>query len=171
MSFSEQIKKSNTDEWYTPEYAVRYIIPYLRNKGYNRILCPFDTSESNFVKVLKQKGFRVRYGHIETGQDFFERQDIERADCVVSNPPFSKRQSILEKLFSCGVPFALILNSNGIFDAKSRWELFKNNPFELLVPKGRVNYTNESGDLKSSPNFQSWCVCSKVLDNKIEFVE
>lgn len=171
MSFSEQIKKSNTDEWYTPEYAVRYIVPYLKVKEYNKILCPFDTSESNFVKVLKQEGFRVRYGHIETGQDFFERKDIEQADCVVSNPPLSKRQAILEKLFSCGVPFALILNSNGIFDAKSRWELFKNNQFEILVPKGRVNYTNESGDLKSSPNFQSWYICSKVLDNKIEFVE
>lgn len=170
-SFSEQIKKSNTDEWYTPESAVRYIIPYLKAKGYSKILCPFDTSDSNFVKLLVEEGFNVTYGHIDIGQDFFERKDLYEYDCIVSNPPFSKRQKILEKLFEVGIPFALILNSNGIFDAKSRWELFKNNQFEILVPKGRVSYTNKTGDIKSSPNFQSWYICSKVLDDKIVFIE
>lgn len=170
-SFSEQIKKSNTDEWYTPESAVRYIIPYLKAKGYRKILCPFDTSDSNFVKLLVEEGFDVTYGHVDTGHDFFERKDLYEYDCIVSNPPFSKRQKILEKLFEVGIPFALILNSNGIFDAKSRWELFKNNQFEILVPKGRVSYTNETGILKSRPNFQSWYICSKVLDDKIVFIE
>lgn len=121
--------------------------------------------------MLVEEGFNVTYGHIDIGQDFFERKDLYEYDCIVSNPPFSKRQKILEKLFEVGIPFALILNSNGIFDAKSRWELFKNNQFEILVPKGRVSYTNKTGDIKSSPNFQSWYICSKVLDDKIVFIE
>lgn len=80
MNFSQQIKQSNTDEWYTTEESVRLIIPSLRRGGYKRILCPFDKPESNFVKVLIEQGFEVTYGHIETGQDFFDIQDFSEFD-------------------------------------------------------------------------------------------
>lgn len=170
MSFSLQIKKSNTDEWYTDKNSVKLIMPSLQKNGYKRILCPFDKPESNFVKVLTEKGFDVTYGHIETGQDFFERQDLSEYDAIVSNPPFSKRQAILEKLFSEGVPFAMILNFNGLFDSKARWELFKNNQFELLIPLGRMHFFNEEYDGKS-PQFQSVYVCKGMLPKQICFIK
>ena len=117
------------------------IIPYLKEKGYKRIWCPFDTEESNFVKVLKSKGFEVLYGHIETGQDFFEYEEVPYGiDCIVSNPPFSERNGIFEKTFGWGIPFALIINSNGLCDKMSRFDLFKNNQFELLIQKGRMKF-------------------------------
>ena len=71
MDFSQQIKKSNTDEWYTNRDSVEMIIPYLRDNGYHKILCPFDKEKSNFVKVLREHGFEVTYSHIDTGTDFF----------------------------------------------------------------------------------------------------
>lgn len=70
MNFSQQIKQSNTDEWYTTKESVKLIVPILHKCEYKRILCPFDKSDSNFVKVLTEQGFNVTYGHIETGQDF-----------------------------------------------------------------------------------------------------
>lgn len=170
MNFSLQIKKSNTDEWYTDIASVNLIVPSLRDNGYKRILCPFDKPESNFVKVLTEQGFDVTYGHIETGQDFFERQDLSDYDAIVSNPPFSKRQAILEKLFDVGVPFAMILNFNGLFDSKARWELFKNNQFELLIPLGRMHFFNEKCD-GNSPNFQSIYVCKGMLPKQICFIK
>ena len=169
-SFSQLIKKSNTDEWYTPQYAVNLIIPYLSKRGYKKILCPFDKEESNFVKRLTEEGFDVTFSHIETGTDFFEIDNLTSYDCVVSNPPFSKREKIFEKLFESGVPFALIINMNGLFDSKARWELFKNNKFEILVPKGRMKFANNEGE-KNSPNFQSIYVCNNVLDKQIEFCD
>lgn len=91
-------------------------------------------------------------------------------DAIVSNPPFSKRQKILEKLFRSNVPFAMIMNFNGLFDSKARWELFKQNKFELLVPLGRMHFFNE--DCKgNSPNFQSIWVCKGMCDKQIEFQE
>ena len=69
--FSQLIKKTKTDEWYTQEENVSMIIPYLLRGGYKKILCPFDKAESNFVKVLKENGFEVSYSHIEDGIDFF----------------------------------------------------------------------------------------------------
>ena len=72
MNFSQQIKKSNTDEWYTTESSVELIVPYLLKNGYQSILYPFDKADSNFVKVLKGYGlFNVTYSHIEDGVDFF----------------------------------------------------------------------------------------------------
>ena len=169
-NFSLQIKHSNTDEWYTPRDCVEIIVPHLKRAGYKHILCPFDTAESQFVKVLSEEGFDVDYSHIDTGTDFFEIEGLNKYDAVVSNPPFSKRQEILERLFEEGVPFALILNFNGLFDSKRRWEMFKENKFELLVPKGRMHFFNDTCD-GNSPNFQSIYVCKGICEHQIEFVD
>ena len=170
MNFSTAIKQSNTDEWYTTREGVELIVPFLVRGGYTKILCPFDKSDSNYVKVLSEHGFDVTFSHIETGTDFFNIENLSEYDAIVSNPPFSKRQAILEKLFASGKPFAMILNFNGLFDSKSRWELFKANDFELIVPKGRLHFFNE--DCKgNSPNFQSVYVCKGMTDKQIDFCE
>lgn len=169
MNFSAQIKQSNTDEWYTTGDSVRLIVPYLSRGGYNKILCPFDKPDSNFVKVLTENGFDVTYSHIDTGTDFFEINNLKDYDAIVSNPPFSKRQRILETLFESGVPFAMIINFNGLFDSKARWKLFRDNKFELLVPLGRMHFFNENCE-GNSPNFQSIYVCKDMLPEQIVFV-
>lgn len=150
--------------------GVELIVPFLIRKGYSRILCPFDTVESQFVKVLTEKGFNVEYSHIQTGVDFFDIDNLQDYDAVVSNPPFSKRQKILEKLFAEKVPFAMILNFNGLFDSYSRWELFKKNDFELLIPRGRLHFWNNTC-IGNSPNFQSIYVCSQIATKQIEFID
>ncbi|MDK7294405.1 hypothetical protein QP487_13390, partial [Streptococcus pasteurianus] len=61
----------------------------------------------------------------------------------------------LKKMYDFGLPFALIMNQDGIFDSKSRFELFKNNNFELLIPKGRMRFFDETMEIKNNPNFQS----------------
>lgn len=170
MEFSKQIKKSNTDEWYTQPYSVEIIIPFLKKKGFKKVWSPFDKEDSEFVKILTREGFEVTYGHIETGEDFFEYKEIpNECEVVVSNPPFSKRAEIFERLYEFKIPFALIMNYNGIFDSKKRFEMFKNNNFEILVPQGRMNFSNGEG-VKNSPNFQSVYFCNGVLDKTVEFV-
>lgn len=170
MNFSTQIKQSNTDEWFTPDNCVQVIVPYLMGGGFKNILCPFDKEESAFVRVLKAEGFDVTYSHIDTGGDFFEIKNLTDYDAIVSNPPFSKRQAILKKLFESNVPFAMILNFNGLFDSKTRWQLFSQNDFELLVPLGRMHFFNQEC-AGNSPNFQSVYVCHHILPKQIEFVE
>ncbi|MBR5314562.1 MAG: hypothetical protein IKU45_04005 [Clostridia bacterium] len=169
MSFFEQlVKQSNTDEWYTQAKDVQIIVPYLSQNEYRKILCPFDTRESNFVKVLRNNGFDVSYSCITTGVDFFEIDNLSDYDAIVSNPPFSKRQRVLERLFNANVPFAMIMNFNGLFDNRIRYELFKSHKFEILVPRDRMNFFNETCN-GGCPNFQSVYVCSKILPNQIVF--
>ena len=170
MSFSNDIKKSiGGDEYYTPASAVEMILPVIRKNGFKNIWCPFDKAESNLVKILSQE-FNVVYGHIETGEDFFSYDTPPtNVECVVSNPPFSQRNDIFAKLLEWDLPYALIMNMNGIFDSKARYELFKDKRVELYIPKGRMKFFTSDGVTRNSPNFQSIYVCNKMLDNQIEF--
>lgn len=163
-----QINKK--DEWFTPKYAVEPIVNYLR-EGLT-IWCPFDTQESEYVKVLKDKGFKVIYSHISEGKDFYDYVPTEHFDCIVSNPPFSQGDEIFKRLFELKKPFAVLFNMNGVFDSKTRFNLFKNNGIEMLILSRRVKFI-DSEDIKkySQPPFLSIYVCHDILPTKIEYAE
>ena len=99
--------KGGSDEWYTPPEAVYPLLQYI--KPGSKILCPFDTAESEFVKILGNGSNIVLHSHISEGVDFFtlDKPDV---DYIISNPPYSKRMEILEKLYSWDIPFAMIFN-------------------------------------------------------------
>ena len=170
MNFQNVLSKtqSGTDEWYTTRESVNLIVPYLKMGGVRRVLCPFDKAESNFVRVLTEQGFDVTYSHIDTGTDFFEINNLNDYDAIVSNPPFSKREQILPRLFESNVPFAMILNFNGLFDSNTRWHLFKDNEFELLIPNGRMGFFGDNY-VTSQPSHQSIYVCRGILPKQIVF--
>lgn len=67
------------------------------------------------------------------------------------------------------VPFALVMNFNGLFDSKTRSRLFRENRVELLVPYGRMKFIHKERGELNQPNFQSVYVCSGVLDQQITF--
>lgn len=136
--------------------------------GYSTIWCPFDKAESKFVTTFQELGLDVVYGHIDTGEDFFSF-DEPCGDIVVSNPPFSKRDQIFERLYEMDIPFALVMNFNGLFDSKKRAKLFREHEIEILVPRGRMKFIHQEKGKLNSPNFQSVYVCSKLLDKQIVF--
>ncbi len=114
---------------------------------------------------------KVICSHINEGRDFF-KYEPEHYDIIISNPPYSLRNDILKRLFELGKPFAMLMNTNGLFDSKVRWWLFKNNNFTLMYLSGRVNYMKEYGLVeKSSPPFQSAYICSRISDKQILFEE
>ena len=53
----DKVAGSGNDEFYTPVYAITPLIKYLKDKGYKKILCPFDTKDSKIYKVLLSEGF------------------------------------------------------------------------------------------------------------------
>ena len=163
---SDKIKKK--DEYYTKDYAIFPIIKYLE-KG-KTIWCPFDKEESNYVKIFRAKGFKVILSHIEDGKDFFKYTPKEHYDYIISNPPYSLRQPILEKLFNLEKPFALLINISGLFDSKKRFSLFKDNPFEIMVFNKRVDYIKTEKN-NSSPPFSSIYLCNRILPSKFIFQE
>ena len=67
-----------------------------------RIWCPFDTEDSLFVKLFRQAGYQVIATHIANGQDFFTI-DPPKCDYIISNPPYSVKGEVLQRLFDLGI--------------------------------------------------------------------
>lgn len=164
----EQIASNRNDEWYTPAYAILPLIKYL--KPASKILCPFDTEKSFYVKVLRRYGHNVIHTHISDGKDFFKLRSAS-VDYIISNPPYSKKTEVLEKLFSLRVPFAMLIGAVGLFESKKRFDLFQTNDFEIMYFDKRVQYLRNYGEIKptGSPPFSSSYVCSHVLPRQIVF--
>ena len=161
-----QYKFNKNDEYYTPAYAVYPIMKYLKKKS--TIWCPFDKKESQFVQVLSRNGFDVIYGHIETGQDFF-KVEVPDCDYIISNPPYSLKGDVFKRLYDIGKPFAMLINFQGIFDHKNRFEMFKNNRVEMLWLSPRVNYIKPNENLASGVPFQSGYLCSGIFEKELSF--
>lgn len=169
MGFSQDIKQSiGGDEYYSPQNVVDMILPYVIQSGYKKIWCPFDLESSRFVQTFQKMGLQVSFGHIFTGQDFFNYTEPQ-GEIVISNPPFSKRDEIFRRLYEMECPFALVMNFNGLFDSKKRARMFSEHGVELLVPYGRMRFEHEGDGQYNHPNFQSIYVCHQFLDSPIVF--
>lgn len=166
----DKVAGSGNDEFYTPRYAIEPILEYVE-KG-RKVWCPFDTEESNFVKMLKLKGCDVIFTHIESEEDFF---NCETPDCdyIISNPPYSVKYEVFKRLFQIGKPFAMLVGVVGLFESQKRFELFAENRFEVMYLNRRVSYFKSFGDQKPSlnPPFSSVYLCSKMLEKSIVFKE
>ena len=84
--------QNRSDEWYTPEDVVRQMLDLFPPPKGGIILCPFDTADSNFVKVLQENcDNKVVYGV----RDFMTRD--YQFDYLITNPPFSYKDRIIER--------------------------------------------------------------------------
>lgn len=157
---SKQIlySKGNNDECYTPKYAVEPIIKYLPKDKI--IWCPFDTEESEFVKLLRKNGLNVVYSHIDSGQDFYNYEP-ERWDIIVSNPPFTNKRKIFERCLNFNKPFALLMSNTWLNDSAPK-QLFKDKDLQLLMFEQRVQFNN----LKKI-TFSSSYYCYNLLPKQI----
>ncbi|MBD5456928.1 MAG: sugar-phospahte nucleotidyltransferase [Lachnospiraceae bacterium] len=157
---------STNDEYYTPAYAVIPILKYL--KSGTTIWCPFDTEESQYVKIFSANGFHVIHGHIQTGQDFFT-VPVPDCDYIISNPPYSLKGKVIKRLYEIGKPFAMLINFQGIFDSKERFKMFRENRVEMLWLSPRISYKRGDGKPENRAPFQSGYLCSGICERQLEF--
>lgn len=164
------VASSGNNEYYTPPYAIKPIIKYL--KPHSTIWCPFDTEESNYVKMLRKTGHDVVATHIDSGGDFFKIEP-PKCDYIISNPPFSLKQQVFQRLFEIGAPFAMLVGVVGLFESQMRFEMFRDNDFELMYFNKRISFFRDYADQKPSfnPPFSSVYVCHHVLPKTICFEE
>lgn len=157
---------ATSDECMTPYYAVDPLAKYIP-KG-KTIWCPFDKEWSAFVNIFSQT-HKVIYTHIDNGKDFFNYQP-NNFDLIISNPPFSVKDKVLERCFSLEKPFAILLPVNAI-QGKKRVSLFKKHDLELLVFDGRIDFHTRGNFSETSKNthFGSAYFCRGILPKPIIF--
>lgn len=164
----DKVAGSGNDEFYTPFYAVKPIMKYLKEGS--TIWCPFDTEESFYVKAFREAGHSVIHTHICNGEDFFDLE-VPECDYIISNPPYSIKADVLERLFDIGKPFAMLLGVVGLFESQRRFKMFRDNEFEIMYMNLRVDYFKSFEEVKPSKNppFSSVYICQNMLPDRIVF--
>lgn len=158
--------QGKNDECYTERYGVEPLLPYLNEFSRGRtvvIWCPFDTEESEFVKVFKEYGYEVVYSHIKNGQDFFTYEP-KRWDIIISNPPFTGKREIFERALSFNKPFCLLMNITWLNDA-APFDIFKDIDLQLLIFRDRMQFKGKKQ--KEKINFKSAYYCRDFLPRQI----
>ena len=130
------------------------------NNIYNIIRCPFDTKESNFVKMLSKRWFKVISSHIDEWKDFFEYEPEER-DIMISNPPFTWKRKIFERALSFWKPFALLMSNTWLNDSAPK-QLFKDKDLQLLMFDKRIEY-NWHKKITFSSSYYCWNLLPKQI--------
>ncbi len=172
VAYLESESDADSDECYTPRFVIEPLVKHLHEKGFKNIWCPFDKQHSMFVRVLTNNGFNVNFTHIETGDDFFffDSNYARQHDCIVSNPPFSMKDDILQRCYDLNLPFALLLPQNSL-QGIDRVEMFTKYGMEYMGFNRRIPYyTRENMDVLPTGNhFSSGFFCHEVLNEKLIF--
>ncbi len=168
-AYLQSTKSIKGDEVYTPFYAVEPLLEFI---GKDKVIwCPFDEEWSAFYRTFTTNGYTVLRSSLKDNQDFFEYEPTEHYDIIISNPPFSKKDKILKRLYELNKPFAILLPVSSI-QSQERYKLFKTG-LELLVFDSRIGYftRQDFNKAKGSPHFGSAYFCHNFLPKDIVFRE
>ncbi|MHC1722490.1 MAG: hypothetical protein AB9836_04695 [Aminipila sp.] len=97
----EEDKLNNKDHVATPRYVVEDIYDLIDIKSFKSIWFPFNHYDSEFKLKGDELKLRYKATHIfdDCGNDFFTTEPPEGCDLLISNPPFSNQNRIIERTF------------------------------------------------------------------------
>ena len=123
-----------SDEYFTPSYALNPLLPYLK-KRWRIWECAWG--KGFLAKHLENKGFSVKgdknHNFLEHGFPDFD------FDCIITNPPYSKKEDFLRCAYAYGKPFAFLMPLTTLEGIK-RGDLFKRYGIQLIIPNKRINF-------------------------------
>jgi len=148
---------SKHDDYMTPRYAWDNIKDYIP-KG-KVIWEPFYNENSKSPDYLRDLGFDI----ISKDVDFF---DNDLGDIVVSNPPYTLKKEILQRLVSLDKPFIIISPSSMIITQYIR-NIFKDiQGIQIIIPRKRIQFIKYVDDVKvetgNQCNFDCFYYCWRI---------
>jgi len=138
------------DECYTTKAEARKLVDYIiRMKLVNKnsiIWLPFDNEYSNIYKSLNESGFKITLSSLELGLDFYIYQP-QKWDIIITNPPFSKRTQLMNRLLSFSKPF-IILQATQFFNNQTAVNYICgcSNDFKFIFPQTRMAFLTYNKD-------------------------
>lgn len=151
------IEGHSTDELYTPKILVEAIKPFFEEWLNNwkssfepTIWLPFDTEKSEFYFFFKQYKVNVVYSHIslENG-DFFERVKTQKADLVISNPPFTRKLDVFKALNDRHFTWVMLCNLECL-NYQEVGKYFVEHPISLIIPDKKVSFDGRTSAFNTS---------------------
>lgn len=153
------------DEYYTPKEAVTPLLEFLDKNSI--IWCPFDTKDSEYVKILSNNGNKVIFSHIEEGKDFFNYEP-EKYDLIISNPPFSCKDEVLKRLHNLNKPYAMLFPLPTL-QGQKRFQYLQD--CQALIFDKRINFYQDVEHTIRAKNvaFASIYICKNFLPKDLIF--
>lgn len=110
-------------------------------------------------QMLEQRGCQV----IHEDRDFYAWQpDPSEYDVILTNPPYSQKKKVLERMLELSKPFALIVPIS-ILASKYFAKLLpgQNIPYQVIVPERRITFVRHGQPTSVSP-FDSIWLCVRM---------
>ena len=135
------------DDYMTPKSAWENIKDFIPK---NKKIWEAFYGDGNSGKYLQELGFDV----IHEPVDFFENN---LGEIIISNPPFSIKKQVFQRLKKLDKPFIIICPSSTINTQYMR-ELFSDseNPIQIIIPRKRIHFI-KLVDGKIPENYKSVC--------------
>lgn len=115
-----------------------------------------------FIRHSSGGGWQVERSSLEDGKDFFQYEPKEY-DIIISNPPFTEKDRVLERLYELGKPFAILLPLNSL-QGVSRYKYFKQG-IQLLSFDARIGFHSPDSmeEYKKGASFATVYFCRNIL--------
>lgn len=147
------------DEYYTRAEDAETVAGLLIDRPMT-IWCPFNDVGSVWKPILEAHGHTV----IATNTDFFTTPVPEGVEAIVSNPPFSKKRAVVERIDELGLKYALILPMLWLNDGV---------PFDhghqIVLFRKRMHFVHKTGNLKR-PRTNCFVLSNGMLKNDFTIV-
>lgn len=153
------IKGAKSDEWYTPEWCVKQIFEYYKPKG--KILLPWDTKKSNFVKYCCNNNIECQYNIRD-----FMTTDYD-CDWIISNPPYSNKDEIIERCIEIGKSTVLLLPIEALGGLR-RHKAYRNTKLNIYIPERRIAFISENGEQSKAAAHHSIYLGLNFKEQRIE---
>ena len=139
-TISPQIKNKKNDDWNTPNWVWDCLNEYIPK---DKIIWEAFYGNGNSGEYLKKLNNNVIHQDI----DFFKNYDNLIYDIICSNPPFTLKKKILQKLKELEKPFMLLVPLDTI-DRQYFQKIFSNDLDKLtlfFLPK-RIDFINNENE-------------------------
>lgn len=175
MTYEES--KQSKDHVATPRWVVENIYDTINIQSFKKIWFPFNNYDSQFKLKADELKLEYKATHIfdECGNDFFVRLPPDDCSLMISNPPFSQQNKIIERSFwlidaKYIKSFALLLPL-ATLETETRANLFEKyqDKLSIIIFKKRIKFLGH----KTSFNKGCCWVCYNVkplIDKRISWI-
>lgn len=175
MTYEENCKIDN-DHIATPRWVVESIYNLIDIKSFHSRWFPFDNYDSHFKLKADELDLNYKATHKFDSEknDFFTTLPPKDCDLMISNPPFSLQNNILERTFKLiddGLikSFALLLPLSTL-ETPFRAKLYEKyeNKISIIIFKKRIKFLG----CKTSFNKACCWICYNIptLQNKLMWI-
>jgi hypothetical protein len=154
-------ERKERDLYETPSWVTQALIPHVPERV-NRVWEPAKGNGKMWAALCDARRFREVYGtDINDGRDFFEQDNPEGFEAIITNPPYVAATEFIHHALNLtgGLTqgFVAMLLRTDFDHANSRRELFELGPFaKKVVLTKRIKWFEDS---KGQPSFNhAWFI-------------